>query len=91
MVGVMKNVGLKLSKGKLAALKRAAKRLGMTPDEYAIALINDGLAREQRIRETSLEVLAKPMHDALQGMTEEEVDAMVEEGRHHGGQKRRSR
>lgn len=76
--------------GQLAAVKRGAKRLGLTPAEYMKGLIEDGLARERRIRETPLEVLAAPIHDALKGMTEEELDAMVEEGRHAGRGRRRS-
>jgi len=91
MVSATKSLGLKLSKTKLAAIRRGAKRLGLTPAQYALTLLENGLAREKRIRETSLEVLSAPLTKALQGMTEEELDAMVDEARHAGLQRRKSR
>ena len=70
----------RLAKPKLAALRRRAKRDGLTPEQYVKRLIEDDLETEAETHSTFDEV-SKPFRQALKGMSEEELDALVDKAR----------
>ena len=71
----------KLSAGRLSAVKRRARDLGLTPAEYLQQLIDDDLAVSAKVKSTSLDELAAPFREALAGVSEEELDRRVKAAR----------
>jgi uncharacterized protein (UPF0128 family) len=78
---------LGLQKSKLAVLRKQAKALGLSAEIYAKQLIEDGLSLERRARSETFDDLLAPVQAAFQksGMTEEELDQLVDAARtrHH--------
>jgi hypothetical protein len=70
-----------LPQRKVSAVRRRARRLGISEAEYLNDLIEEDLNRERRIRVTPLEVLARPISDALNGLSQAEVIAIVDKAR----------
>jgi replicative DNA helicase len=70
-----------LSKRQAAALKRKARRVGLTAGDYVKQLINDDLALDRRAQSTPLEELAAPFRKALKGASDEEVLQIVAKSR----------
>lgn len=64
-----------------SALKRKAKRMGLSAGDYVKQLIEDDLALDRQTRSTSLEKLAAPFRKALNGASEEEIASMVAKAR----------
>lgn len=81
----------KLPASNLSAIKRRAKGLGLSPEDYFLQLIEDDLAISQRARNTSLEELAAPYTRALKGLSEDQLDQLVNEARRTPPAPRRSR
>jgi hypothetical protein len=70
-----------LPKRQASALKRKAKRMGLTAGDYVKQLIKDDLALDQKARTTPLEELAAPFRKALKGASEEEIARLVANAR----------
>jgi hypothetical protein len=91
MVGANTKVDLnKLPRSKLSAMKREARRLGMSPDDYALKLIEENFDLEQEARSTPWDELVEPFRKAFEGVPESELDAIVEKARRSGTKKRKS-
>jgi hypothetical protein len=71
----------KFSARKRAALLRRAKDLGMTPSAYVQHLIDADLKLEHEARTKSLWELGAPLTKALQGLSEDELDDLVDKAR----------
>ena len=82
-----------LSSRKVSALRREAKREGVTVEQYVKDLIEDRLEAVQRARTTSWAEITKPFQEAFKGVSEAELDAMVDaaRSRHHQKQARAKR
>lgn len=65
----------------LAGLKRRAKESGMTPPEYLRELLQNDLEMERLARTMTFEQLAAPFRDAMRGVSEEEIDEIVNKAR----------
>jgi len=78
---------------KMSALKRKARRVGLTPAKYLRQWIEDDLALDRKAQTTSFEELAKPFQKAFEGVPEEELDRLVDEarGKHRSDSSRRGR
>jgi hypothetical protein len=79
----------KLSGQKLAAIKRRAREEGISTSEYIKQLIENDLELEREARTKSLQELAEPLHQALKGFSEEQLDALVEKARRTPSGRRR--
>jgi hypothetical protein len=55
--------------------------MGMTPAKYLRQLIEDDLALDRKAASTSFEELAKPFQKAFEGVSEEELDRIVDAAR----------
>jgi hypothetical protein len=96
MVAPLKSIEISgLEKGELAALRRVARKLGLSPETYARQLVKDGLALEQRARTTSFDKLyadVQARFDAAR-VNEKQLDHLVDQARsrHHRLMTRRTR
>ena len=76
-----------LGKGKLAALRKQAKTLGLSTEGYAKQLIEEGVSLEQLARTKTFDELFAPVQARFResGMTEDELDKLVDAARtrHH--------
>jgi hypothetical protein len=70
-----------LGQRKLSALRRAAQRQGITAEQYVKDLIDDDLSRMERASHTSFDEAAKPFREAFKGVSEAELDALVDAAR----------
>ena len=70
----------RLARLKLAALRRRAKRDGLTPEQYVKRLIEDDL-KADAARNSTFDEVSKPFREALQGISEEEFNALVDKAR----------
>src|SRR5579863_1720146 len=72
-----------LAKNKVRALNSYAKNAGISPEEYAKQLIEDGLERHQDAQGRSIDELWAPVREEFQksGMTEAELDELVDAAR----------
>jgi len=66
-----------LPKRQAAALKRKARRVGLTAADYVKQLISDDLALDRRAQSTPLEELAAPFRKALKGASEGDIAQIV--------------
>ena len=75
----------KLAPRQLSALRRKARRMGLTPQGYVKQLIEQDLALDRKAQGSSLDELAGPFREALQGLSDEELDRAVDaaRSRHH--------
>jgi len=71
----------KLPARKVSAVKRRARNLGLTPEEYLRQLIDEDLAVSAKASVTSLDDLAAPFREAFAGATGEELDRRVKAAR----------
>jgi len=71
----------KLTARKLSAVKRRARNLGLTPEEYLRQLIEEDLAVSAKAGVTSLEDVAAPFREAFAGVAGEELDQRVKAAR----------
>jgi hypothetical protein len=81
-----------LPRRQVSAVKRRARGLGLTPQEYLQRLIEDDLAVSAKARSTSLAELAAPFREALAGVSGRELDRRVKAARaarHNGSSGRR--
>lgn len=76
-----------LTSRQLAAVKQKAAKLGVTPKQYVRQLIAEDLEIDRRAREATFEELAAPFREALGGLSEKELDEIVDKARR--SQKRR--
>jgi len=65
----------------LSALKRKARRMGLTLAMYVKQLIEDDLALDEKAKSASLAELAAPFRTALKGVAEHELDRLVDRAR----------
>jgi hypothetical protein len=72
---------LDLPAQQLSALKRKARRMGLTPAMYIKRLIEDDLVLDRKAKTTSLDELAAPFRKALKGMSEHQLDRVVDAAR----------
>jgi hypothetical protein len=72
-----------LGKAELAALRRGAKSLGMSPEDFARQLIEAGLLLEQRARTESFDQLFAGVRRDFRksGMKEQELNRLVDGAR----------
>ena len=63
-----------LGKQKIAALSRKAKRLGVSPDVYVTNLVEEDLALDRTVKNTTIREIMGPGRD----IDETELDAFVE-------------
>jgi len=75
----------KLPRSKVSTLKRRAKHLGLSADEYALQLIEDSLDLTAEALNTPWETLTQPFRKALGHLSDDELDALVDKARrsHH--------
>src|SRR5688500_2876205 len=65
----------------LSALKRKARRMGLTPAMYIKRLIEDDLVLDRKAKNTTLDELAAPFRKALKGISEHQFDQIVDAAR----------
>ena len=65
----------------LSALKHKASTLGLTPTSYVKKLIANDLALDRRARSMSFDDLAAPFRKAFHGVSEDEIDRVVDTAR----------
>ena len=72
-----------LPKAKLAALREQASTLGMTAENYARHLIEDGISLDIQARTKTFDELFAPVQARFRrsGMTEAELDKLVDAAR----------
>lgn len=70
-----------LSLSQVSALRRKAKRLGVTAEDYVKQLIADDLELDRKAATTTLYELAAPFRKALNGVSEGEIDHIVDSAR----------
>ena len=70
-----------LPKRHASALKRKARRLGLSPGDYVKQLIEEDLALDRKAQSTPLHELATPFRKALAGASEEEIAQIVAKAR----------
>ncbi len=61
---------------KVSALKRKASKLGLSPENYIKQLIDEDLALDQEASSRSFAELAAPFREALDGVSERELDRL---------------
>ncbi len=71
----------------LTALKRKARRLGITPESYIRQLIEEDLALDEQASRASLDELATPFRKAFQNASEADIDATVNAARRRYGRR----
>jgi hypothetical protein len=71
----------KLPRRQASALKRKAKQMGLSTEDYVKQLIEDDLALDEKAKTLSLSELAAPFRKALTGATEEDIVQIVSESR----------
>jgi hypothetical protein len=76
-----------IGRGQLAALRKQARRMGMSTDAYVGRLIADDLKIERLIAVTSGEELSAPFQEAFKHTTEEEIGELVERARSRHGRR----
>jgi len=74
-------------------LRKQAKEFGLTTEGYAKQLIEHGLLLEHRARTTSFDELFSPVQARFKesAMTEEDLDALIDEARRTQGRKIRKK
>jgi hypothetical protein len=80
-----------LSGRKLSALRRAAERQGITPEQYVKDLIDEELTRIDRASRTTFDEAAGPFREAFRGVSEAELDALVDAARKRRHRRQNSR
>jgi hypothetical protein len=72
-----------LGKSKLTKLRTEAKARGVSAEQYARQLIEEGLSLEHQARTTSFDELLAPVREDFRksGMSEEELDELVDRAR----------
>ncbi len=75
---------------KWLAIQRKAKQLGTTPEQYLRHLIDEDLALDRRARTASFRELGQPFQEALEGVSDAELDAIVDRARARHAMKRTS-
>ena len=72
-----------LGRDELAALRKGARKLGLSAEGYARQLIADGLLLEKRARTTSFDDLLAGVQAkfAASGMSERTLDKLVDQAR----------
>jgi hypothetical protein len=82
-----------LGKAEVAALRKRAKTLGLTPETYAAQLVRDGLELDRLARTMTFDELFAPVQARFResGMTEEELDGLVDAARTRHHEKKRSK
>jgi hypothetical protein len=92
MLGTSLTVDLnKLPKAKVSAVKREAKRLGMSPNAYVLRVVEESLDLDKEARSSSWETLTAPFRKAFEGLADEEIDALVERARRAKASSKRRR
>jgi hypothetical protein len=66
---------------KFSALKRKAERLGISPETYVKQLIQTDLALDHKAQTSSFDELAAPFRKAFKGVSEDELDRIVNAAR----------
>lgn len=70
-----------LAPRELAGLKRRAKESGVTPPQYLRELLQNDLEVERLARTMTFDELAAPFREAMRGVSEEEIDEIVNAAR----------
>ena len=76
-----------LARERLAELAAQAKRLGVTPQNYARELIEEGLAIRREARSKTFDQILAPLRESAGEVNEAELDRLVKRAR---GRYRRS-
>ena len=71
----------KLPRRQASALKRKARRMGLSAGDYVKQLIADDLAMDRKARSTPLEELTAPFRKALEGASDQEIARVVARAR----------
>jgi hypothetical protein len=66
---------------KWLAIRRKAEQMGTTPERYLRALIDEDLALDHKARNASLTELGRPFEKALEGVSDSELDQIVDRAR----------
>lgn len=66
---------------KWLAIRRKAEQMGATPEQYLRHLIDEDLALDRQAQSTSLRELGRPFEKALAGVSDAELDEIVERAR----------
>jgi hypothetical protein len=64
-----------------SAIKRRAQQLGVTEDSYVRQLIEEDLELERKARTMTFAEIAAPFQKAFAGVSDEELDRLVDEAR----------
>jgi hypothetical protein len=70
-----------LTPRQLSALRRKARKLGVTPDVYVKELIEDDLAMDRKARVSTFDELAAPLRQNLKKLGNDDIDRLVEKAR----------
>lgn len=71
----------KVPSRKFSAVQRRARSLGLSPEKYIQRLIDEDLALDRKARTLPWEQIARPFHEALKDLKEEDIDGLVERAR----------
>ncbi|HMD53660.1 MAG TPA: hypothetical protein VKJ65_03815 [Phycisphaerae bacterium] len=84
-----KNIGLRPAQ--VLAIKRKARRMGLTPETYVRELIRNDLELDRKVQSSSLHKLAVPFQQALGHISDQELDHRVDiaRTRHHRSSRRK--
>ena len=70
-----------IGRAQLAALRRHARRVGMSTDAYVARLILDDLKIETLVASKTAQELSAPFREAFNELTEDEIGDVVERAR----------
>jgi hypothetical protein len=70
-----------LPQKRASAIKRRAQQLGVTKNSYVRQLIEEDLELERKARTMTFAEIAAPFQEAFAGVSDEELDRLVDEAR----------
>lgn len=70
-----------LGRPKLAAIRKKARKLGLTPEAYVKQLIDNDLELDHLTATRSLSELSSPIREAFKHSSEEEIGRLVDASR----------
>lgn len=75
----------------MSELVAKAKRLGMEPGDYALHLIEDGLALQREAERSTFAQIMQPVREAAGEVDDAEIIKLVETARteHHAGRRKK--
>lgn len=70
-----------LSARQVSELRRRASTRGVTPEEYVKRLIEEDLAIDEDVKQTTIAELATPLRETFGHLSDAEIDAFVDKAR----------